>query len=146
MNSVHLIGNLTRDPELNHTAGGHAVCNMRLAVNDRYKDDSGQWTDRPYYFNVTVWGNHGEACAQYLVKGNKVGVSGKLTWREWEDASTGAKRQAVDITAFQVDWLTPKGERSERSGGEDDFVPAGAGTSTAGGDFDPGSSDDDIPF
>src|SRR6266536_2322874 len=70
INRVVLVGNLTRDPELRTTPSGTSVCKLRIAVNTRIKDNStGQWTDKPNYFDVTVWGNQGESCAQYLAKG-----------------------------------------------------------------------------
>lgn len=136
MNSVNIIGNLTRDPELRHTPGGSPVCNMRIAVNDRRKVGE-TWEDVPYYFDVTVWGSQAERCAEYLAKGRKIGVSGKLTWREWE-SNEGAKRQAVEITAFQVDFLTPR-DSDGGSPREQEYV--GAGVSS--GQLAP---DDDIPF
>ncbi|MFL5983076.1 MAG: single-stranded DNA-binding protein, partial [Gaiellaceae bacterium] len=95
INRVVLVGNLTKDPELRHTPSGTAVCKLRLAVNTRQKDASGNWGDKPNYFDVTVWGNQGESCAQYLSKGRPVGVDGRLDWREWE-AQDGTKRQAVE--------------------------------------------------
>lgn len=148
MNVVAVIGNLTRDPELRHTGSGYSVASMRIAVNDR-KKINGEWDDVAYYFDVTVWGNQGEACCQYLTKGSKVGVQGKLLWREW-DAQDGTKRQAVEIEAASVQFLNTR-DRDGGGGGSSQFVPAGA---TGGGDFDPGtkggddfqSSDDDIPF
>ena len=70
INRVVLVGNLTRDPELRHTPSGTAVCSLRIAVNTRRKDGAtGEWTEKPNYFDVTVWGNQGENCAQYLAKG-----------------------------------------------------------------------------
>ena len=70
INRVVLVGNLTRDPELRHTPSGTAVCKLRIAVNTRQKDAAtGEWGDKPNYFDVTVWGNQGESCAQYLAKG-----------------------------------------------------------------------------
>ena len=70
INRVVLVGNLTRDPELRHTGGGTAVCCLRIAVNTRRKDGAtGEWTEKPNYFDITVWGNQGENCAQYLAKG-----------------------------------------------------------------------------
>jgi len=66
INRVVLVGNLTKDPELRHTPSGTAVCNLRLAVNTRRKDETGQWVDKPNYFDITVWGNQGERCAQFL--------------------------------------------------------------------------------
>src|ERR671927_552426 len=64
----------------------------------------GEWGDKPNYFDVTVWGNQGESCAQYLSKGRPVGVDGRLDWREW-DAQDGTKRQAVEIIAESVQFL-----------------------------------------
>jgi len=101
INRVVLVGNLTKDPELRHTPSGTAVCKLRLAVNTRQKDPQGNWGDKPNYFDVTVWGNQGESCAQYLSKGRPVGVDGRLDWREW-DAQDGTKRQAVEIIADSV--------------------------------------------
>ena len=80
INRVVLVGNLTRDPELRHTPSGMAVCSLRLAVNTRRKDGAtGQWTEKPNYFDVTVWGAQGENCAQYLSKGRAAssGASGR---------------------------------------------------------------------
>ena len=93
INRVVITGNLTRDPELRATGGGTPVCSLRVAVNSRRKDESGNWVDKPNYFDVTVWGAQGENCAQYLAKGRPVAVDGRLNWREWED--TGG-RQAAD--------------------------------------------------
>src|SRR5919109_2709642 len=81
INRVVLVGNLTRDPELRHTPSGTPVCSLRVAVNTRRKDETGQWVDKPNYFDVTVWGQQGENCAQYLSKGRPVGVDGRLEWR-----------------------------------------------------------------
>lgn len=142
INRVVLIGNLTKDPELRHAPGGTAVCNLRLAVNTRRKDQGGQWTEKPNYFDITVWGNQGENAAQYLAKGRQVGIDGRLEWREWQ-AQDGTKRQAVEIIADTVMFLGSKPEGSGSGGNQ--FVPAGAQTSADGGD-DFGHGDDDIPF
>jgi len=107
INRVVLVGNLTKDPELRHTPSGTAVCSLRLAVNTRRKDSAtGEWTEKPNYFDITVWGNQGESCAQYLAKGRPVAVDGRLEWREW-DAQDGTKRQAVEIIADSVQFLGP---------------------------------------
>ena len=105
INRVALVGNLTRDPELRHTPSGTAVCSLRLAVNTRRKDESGQWTDKPNYFDVTVWGQQGENCAQYLSKGRPVAIDGRLEWREWEAKDGSGKRQSVEIIADTVQFL-----------------------------------------
>jgi single-strand DNA-binding protein len=141
INRVVLVGNLTRDPELRQTPSGTAVCKLRVAVNTRQKDSAtGQWGDKPNYFDVTVWGNQGESCAQYLAKGRPVAIDGRLDWREW-DAQDGTKRQAVEIIAENVQFL---GSRDGAAGGGENssFVPQG--TPAANADFGP--ADDDIPF
>ena len=115
---------------------------LRIAVNTRQKDAQGNWGDKPNYFDVTVWGNQGESCAQYLSKGRPVGVDGRLDWREWE-AQDGTKRQAVEIIADSVQFL---GSREGGGVGEPQFVPAAATAATDTADFGPGGADDDIPF
>ena len=142
INRVVLVGNLTKDPELRHTPGGTPVCSLRIAVNGRWRDESGQWVDKPNYFDVTVWGNQGENCAQYLAKGRPVAIDGRLEWREWE-AQDGTKRQAVEVVADTVQFL---GGRDAAAGEPaNQFVPAGA-ASAADADFGGGGGDDDIPF
>ena len=142
INRVVLVGNLTRDPELRHTPSGTAVCNLRLAVNTRRKDETGQWVDKPNYFDITVWGNQGERCAQYLTKGRPVAIDGRLEWREWETPE-GNKRQAVDIVADTVQFLGGRGDGEGGGGGG--YIPADA-TATPAGDFPTSPTDDDIPF
>ena len=139
INRVVLVGNLTKDPELRHTPSGTAVCQLRIAVNSRRRDEAGQWVDKPNYFDVSIFGNQAESSAQYLSKGRPVGIDGRLDWREW-DAQDGSKRQAVQIIAESVQFLGGRGDAAE---GGNQFVPAGAAAETA--DF-PSSTDDDIPF
>ena len=140
INRVVLVGNLTKDPELRHTQSGMAVCSLRLAVNTRRKDETGQWVDKPNYFDITVWGNQGERCAQYLSKGRPVAIDGRLEWREWE-TQEGNKRQAVEVVADTVQFLGSRGDGEGRSGG---YIPSEVATPT--GDFPSSPSDDDIPF
>ena len=143
INRVVLLGNQRKDPELRHTPSGTAVCSLRLAVNTRRKDSStGERTEKPNYFDITVWGNQGESCAQYLAKGRPVAVDGRLEWHEW-DAQDGTKRQAVEIIADSVQFLGSRGEGE--GGGQPQFVPAGAAAQTENADFAAGA-DDDIPF
>jgi single-strand DNA-binding protein len=141
INRVVLVGNLTKDPELRHTSGGTAVCKLRLAVNTRRKDETGQWTDKPNYFDVTVWGNQAESCSQYLSKGRPVAIDGRLEWREWDATDGSGKRQAVEVVADSVQFL---GSRGDGGGDAPQFVPAGAAGENA--DFPSSSADDDIPF
>lgn len=149
INRCVLTGNLTRDPELRTTPGGTSVCSLRIAVNERRKDSAtGEWGERPNYFNVTVWGAQGENAAKYLAKGRAVAIDGRLEWREWE-AQDGTKRQAVDIVADTVQFLGSRDGGGEGGGG------GGSSTRSSGGggggqDFDvpvsSGGQDDDIPF
>jgi single-strand DNA-binding protein len=111
MNVVAITGNLTRDPEVRSTPGGITVCKFRVAVNSRRKDgQTGQWVDKPNYFDVSVWGAQGENCMQYLVKGRPVAIEGRLDWREWEAKDGTGKRQSVEIVANSVQFL---GSRSD---------------------------------
>ncbi len=152
INVVVITGNLTQDPELRHLGSGTAVCELRVAVNSRRKDGStGEWVDKPNYFNVTVWGAQGENCANYLSKGRPVAIEGRLDWREWEAKDGGGKRQAVQIVANSVQFLGSRdGGGGNGNGGfspqsdtpadtsDYDAAPAGAGAG--------GGGDDDIPF
>jgi single-strand DNA-binding protein len=157
VNVVVITGNLTQDPELRHTGGGTAVCELRVAVNTRRKDgQTGEWVDKPNYFNVTVWGAQGENCANYLAKGRPVAVEGRLDWREWEAKDGSGKRQAVQIVANSVQFL---GSRDGSGGGQSGGGNGGGGftptsdvpadnsdfeTAPTGGGA--GNSEDDIPF
>lgn len=151
INRVVLTGNLTRDPELRSTPSGTSVCSLRVACNTRRKDASGEWVDKPNYFDVTVWGRQGENAAQYLEKGRPIAVDGRLEWREWEDKE-GNKRQSVDIIADSVQFLGGRGEGGGGNGGGSSFTPQAdvpadtsdmqPATPSGGGS----SSDDDIPF
>ena len=142
INRVVLVGNLTKDPELRHTGGGTPVCSLRIAVNGRKRDESGQWADKPNYFSVSVFGNQAESCAQYLAKGRPVAIDGRLDWREWE--KDGVKREAVEIVADSVQFLGSRGDGE--GGGGNQFVPAGASESSGSGADFPAATDDDIPF
>jgi single-strand DNA-binding protein len=145
INSVVITGNLTRDPELRSTPGGTAVCKLRVAVNSRRKDgQTGEWIDKPNYFDVTVWGAQGENCANYLSKGRPVAVDGRLDWREWE-AQDGTKRQAVEIIANSVQFLG-----SRDGGGSGNGFKAESDVPADTSDFEQaavgGDKEDDIPF
>ena len=141
INRVIITGNLTRDPELRSTPSGTSVCSLRVAVNSRRKEADG-WVDKPNYFDVTVWGQQGENCAQYLSRGRPVAVDGRLNWREWQ-AQDGSKRQSVDIIAESVQFLGSRDGAAMNGNHESDVR---ADTS----DFDEvpvaSGADDDIPF
>ena len=153
INRVIITGNLTADPELRALPSGTSVCKLRVACNGRKKDGaSGEWVDKPNFFDVTVWGAQGENCAKYLAKGRGVAIDGRLEWREWETPE-GTKRQAVDIVADTVQFL---GGGRDESGGGGGFAPR-ADVPVDTGDFQPAqvggggapsapAADDDIPF
>ncbi len=155
VNVVVITGNLTRDPELRHTGGGTAVCELRVAVNSRRKDENGNWVDKPNYFNVTVFGGQGENCQTYLRKGRPVAIEGRLDWREWEAKDGSGKRQAVSIIANTVQFLGSRdGGGNGNGSGDGGFAGGDSGLPADTSDFDspaPASvgssaSDDDIPF
>jgi len=149
INSVVITGNLTRDPELRHTGGGTSVCGMRVAVNSRRKDGSGNWIDKPNYFDVTVFGAQGENCANYLSKGRPVAVDGRLDWSEWEAKDGSGKRSKVEIIANTVQFLGSRDGGGEGGNGNG-FTPQSdvpADTSDfQGASVSGGGSEDDIPF
>jgi single-strand DNA-binding protein len=129
INRVIITGNLTRDPELRALGqSGTSVCELRVACNGRRRDQSGEWVDKPNYFDVKVWGAQGENCARFLAKGRAVAVDGRLDWSEWADRESGKNRQKVEISADTVQFL----------GGRDDAAPGGGGQ---GGGFTPRQSD-----
>jgi single-strand DNA-binding protein len=110
MNKVFLIGNLTRDPELNETPSGVSVCRFSIAVGRNYTQGDGErQTD---FFNCVAWRGLGENIAQYCKKGNKVAVSGSIQLRNYED-NQGIKRTAVDIITQDIEFLTPKSREDE---------------------------------
>src|SRR3954462_9681765 len=109
-----MTGNLTRDPELRTLPSGMAVCSLRIACNTRRKNNAtGDWEDKPNYFDVTVWGAQGENCNRFLSKGRPIALDGRLEWREW-DTQDGQKRQAIDIIADSIQFLGGRGEGAGR--------------------------------
>lgn len=123
INRVVLTGNLTRDPELRTTPSGMSVCAMRLAVNTRRKDQSGDWVDRANYFDVVVFGSQGENVSRYMSKGRPVAVDGRLEWSEWE-TDDGSKRQAVRVIADSVQFLS---DGKPNGSGPKEQAPAASG-------------------
>ena len=161
INRVVLTGNLTRDPELRSTSSGTAVCSLRIASNTRRKGPSGDWEDKPNFFDVTVWGAQGENCARFLSRGRPVAIDGRLEWREWQDKE-GNNRQSVEIVADNIQFLGGREEGGMGGGGggggggftprsdipvdTNDFAsapPVGAGAPNGSSSA---PADDDIPF
>ena len=120
INRVVLVGRLTRDPELRALPSGTSVASLRIACNSATKDATGDFVERPNYFDVSVFGAAGESVANYMRKGGRVAVDGRLDWREWE-TSDGQKRQAVSIVADTVQFLdAPRAPSENGAGGDDD--------------------------
>ncbi len=105
INRVVLLGNLTRDPEVRALPSGTSVCRLRVACTSRRRNaETGDWDEKPNFFDVSVFGASGEACGTFLEKGRPVAVDGRLEWHEWE-TTDGQRRQAVEIIADSVQFL-----------------------------------------
>ncbi|MFM8625766.1 MAG: single-stranded DNA-binding protein [Actinomycetota bacterium] len=134
-NTVTLVGNLTRDPELRFTTGGRGVAQFGLAVNRRYQQN-GEWQDQTSYFNIVAWGTLGENIAATLTKGMRVIVSGRLEQREYQTRE-GDKRTAIEVNADEIGpslrWATASVERTPRGEG------GGQGGGQRGGNFGGGN-------
>jgi single-strand DNA-binding protein len=135
VNQVILMGNLTRDPELRNTPSGQSVCSFSLALNRAYKDQSGEWKETTDYIDIVAWGPLGERVAQYLSKGRRCLVQGRLQSRSWEQ--DGNKRSKVEVLASDVTFLDSRG------GGNDDGSGMVAG-STATSATGPSKKKDDV--
>ncbi len=120
-NSVTVVGNLTRDPELRFTQSGQARANLGIAVNRRWQNrQSGEWEEATSFFNVVCWGDMAENVSESLSRGSRVLVTGRLDQRSW-DTPEGDKRSVVEINAEEIGpslrWATAEVRRTERSGG-----------------------------
>ena len=104
MNKITLIGNLTHDPEVRSTPSGVTICTFTIAVNRRFAQGGEKQTD---FFRINAWRQLGDTCARYLQKGRKVAVIGELQARTYE-ASDGTTRMSLDVSADEVEFLTPK--------------------------------------
>jgi single-strand DNA-binding protein len=132
-NSVTLVGNVTRDPELRYTAGGAAKVVFGLAVNRRWQNRQTQeWEEQVSFFNVVAWREMAENVAESIAKGSRVVVSGRLEQRSWE-TENGEKRSVIEVNADDIGpslrWATAQITRNERKGGGD----FGGGGSQGGG-------------
>ena len=147
LNKAMIIGNLGRDPEMRYTPNGQPVTQFTVAVNRNYKDASGEWQEETEWFRVVAWGPLAERTAEYLRKGRKVYVEGRLQTRQWEDQS-GQKRYTTELVANTVTPLDPR----PRDEGDPGFQPragerpsGGAGDRQPAGGMDEGDLED-LPF
>lgn len=121
INRVVLVGRLTSDPDLRSLPSGTSVCSLRVACNTTRKNPEGDYTEKPNFFSVSVYGAAGESVHRYMSRGRRVAIDGRLDWREWE-TSEGSKRQAVEIVAESVQFLDGRGDHggaNESSDGDD---------------------------
>jgi len=149
VNKVILIGNLGKDPEVKVTPSGTPVAKFSLATNERYKDKAGQWQDRTEWHNLVAWQRTAEIIGEYVKKGSKIYVEGRLQTSSWDDKTTGEKKYRTEIIVNDLVLLSGRGD------GEGASRTAGAG----GSNFDQrapepepapahsgGITDEDIPF
>jgi len=131
-NSVTLVGNITRDPELRYTPSGQSIATFGMAVNRRFQRNN-QWEEQTSFFNVTAWGTLGENAAHSLQKGSRVLVNGRLEQRSWE-TQEGDKRSVVEVVADEIGpslrWATVEITKNERREGGSDFGGGGGGNSS----------------
>lgn len=141
LNRVLLIGNLTRDPELRVTPKGTAICQFSLAINRKFKDESGGERDEVTYVDVEAWGKTGETIAKYSTKGKPLFVEGRLKLEQWEDKNTREKRSRMKVVCENFQFL---GSRDDRAAAPSEPQrapaprPAPAPTQ--------GNLDEDVPF
>ncbi len=149
VNKVILIGNLGKDPEVKYTPSGTPVAKLTLATNERSKDKAGEWQDRTEWHNVVAWQRLAEIAGEYLKKGSKVYIEGRLQTRSWDDKQTNQKKYMTEVVAGDLVLLGGRGE----GGGGGDF----SSKSSSGNNFDQRApepepagvspiSDEDIPF
>lgn len=115
VNQVILMGNLTRDPEIRQTPSGQSVCSFSLALNRAYKDQAGEWQEATDYIDCVAWGPLGERISQYLSKGRRALVQGRLQSRSWEQ--DGQKRSKVEVLASDVTFLDGRDSGDSGSAG-----------------------------
>ena len=138
-NSVTIMGNLTRDPELRVTPKGTAICQFGLAINRRFKAEDGQQRDETTFVDCEAWSKTAELIAKYLAKGRCALVQGRLKFDQWEDKTTGQKRSKLKVVVESVQFI----------GGERDTAPAGDAMGGEPGTPPPATKppvDEDCPF
>lgn len=140
LNKVMLIGNLTRDPEIRHTAKGTAVAEISLAINRTWSDDSGQKQEETTFVEVTLWGKTAELAEKYLTKGRPVYIEGRLQLDSWDDKETGKKRSKLKVVGDTMQFISDGRNRSEQAPAQ---RPA---PSHMNDDLDRPADDEEIPF
>jgi single-strand DNA-binding protein len=139
LNKVFLAGNLTRDPEVRHIPSGSAVCDLRMAINRRFRDQNDKDREEVVYVSVTVWGRQAENCGQYLSKGSPVLVEGRLKLDEWE--KEGQKQSRLGVVGERVQFLSSRGAGGGGGGPRGEFEDVPSARSNAR----PAASADRVP-
>ena len=116
VNKVILVGNLGKDPEVKFTPSGTAVAKFSLATNERYKDKAGEWQDRTEWHNIVAWQRLAEIVGEYVKKGNKIYIEGRLQTSSWDDKETGQKKYKTEIIANELVLLGGRGEGDSEGG------------------------------
>jgi single-strand DNA-binding protein len=149
LNKCMIIGNLGRDPEMRYTPSGQAVTQFTVAVNRNYKDAQGERQEETEWFRVVSWGQQAEFAAEYLRKGNKVYIEGRIQTRQWE-GQDGQKRYTTELVANTIQTLErrPRDDSGEPGGGGSFSRPPRTATAPAdrGADAPPDTEYDDLPF
>jgi single-strand DNA-binding protein len=118
VNKVILVGNLGKDPEIRYTASGTPVATFSLATNEKFKDRGGAWQERTEWHNIVAWQRLAEIVGEYVKKGFRLYIEGKLQTSSWEDRESGQKKYRTEIVARELVLLGP------RENGNDDHTPA----------------------
>lgn len=129
VNKVILIGNLGKDPEVKFTPNGVPVAKFSLATNERYKDKAGEWQDRTEWHNIVAWQRLAEIVGEYVKKGSKVYIEGRLQTSSWEDKQSGEKKYRTEIVANDLVLLSGRGD-SDSEGRGSRGAPASAAASS----------------
>jgi len=150
VNKVILVGNVGKDPEIRATGGGTMVANFSLATTDRAKDATGNWTDKTEWHNLVAFQRTAEIVRDYVKKGSKLYIEGKIQTRSWDDKTSGEKKYRTEVLVNDLVLLSGKGEGSE---GGNNYSRGGSSSydqrSSGGGDdlvHSTEITDDDIPF
>ena len=148
VNKVILVGNLGRDPETRYMPSGSAVTNLRVATSEQRKDKTtGENQERTEWHSVAMFGRLAEIAAEYLRKGSKVYVEGKLRTRKWQDKTDGKDRYTTEIIADEMQMLDSKGGGANAPAADAPRrQPSAVADASAGGAPPSGDFDDDIPF
>ena len=116
VNKVILIGNLGKDPEVKYTPSGTPVAKFSLATNEKYKDKGGEWQERTEWHNIVAWQRLAEIIGEYVKKGSKLYIEGRLQTSSWEDKQSGEKKYRTEIVANDVVLLSGRGEGGDSEG------------------------------